>query len=310
MEQDGDGVTVTAHDVDSGAEVDGAAPATSSPPTARTASCGTPSASRSRGAGVFSNSITIYFTADLWPQMAGKPLSVIYINNPAFGGFFRLSKDCQSGFLVVNTVGDPSAGATSRCRRRHQRVAGWSNWCGSARACPIWWCASTAWPAGGPRTDVARRYQRRPGLPGRRRRPRDAAQRRVRWQHRHRRTPTTWRGSWRWLCKGVADPALLATYERSVGRSAGSRSSRPTPDTSPAPRPTSGPTDHQPVLPDLEVELGYVYRSSAVSSGDVGDGGDHECCPRRPARVAGPAGQPARRTSGSTAVVGAGRRWT
>lgn len=59
------------------------------------------------GRGVFSNSITIYFDADLAPQMAGKPLSVIYINNPAFGGFFRLEKDCQSGFLVVNTVGDP-----------------------------------------------------------------------------------------------------------------------------------------------------------------------------------------------------------
>ena len=35
------------------------------------------------GRGVFSNSITIYFTADLWPQMGGKPLSVIYINNPS-----------------------------------------------------------------------------------------------------------------------------------------------------------------------------------------------------------------------------------
>ena len=47
------------------------------------------------GRGVFSNSITIYFTADLWAQMGGKPLSVIYINNPVFGGFFRLAKDCR-----------------------------------------------------------------------------------------------------------------------------------------------------------------------------------------------------------------------
>ena len=61
------------------------------------------------GRGVFSNSITIYFTADLWAQMGGKPLSVIYINNPVFGGFFRLAKDCQSGFLAVNTVGDPDS---------------------------------------------------------------------------------------------------------------------------------------------------------------------------------------------------------
>ena len=59
------------------------------------------------GRGVFSNSITIYFTADLAPQLLGKPLSVIYINNKVLGGFFRMAKDCQSGFLVVNTVGDP-----------------------------------------------------------------------------------------------------------------------------------------------------------------------------------------------------------
>src|SRR4029453_15309531 len=59
------------------------------------------------GRGVFSNSLTIYFTADLTQQMLGKPLSVVYVNNPVFGGFFRLAKDCRSGFLVVNTVGDP-----------------------------------------------------------------------------------------------------------------------------------------------------------------------------------------------------------
>src|SRR5205085_10988842 len=59
------------------------------------------------GRGVFSNSITIYFEADLRPQMLGKPISVIYINNPEFGGFFRLDRRCQSGFLAVNTIGDP-----------------------------------------------------------------------------------------------------------------------------------------------------------------------------------------------------------
>ena len=39
--------------------------------------------------------------------MMGNPISVIYINNPAFGAFFRLSKVCRSGFLAVNTAGDP-----------------------------------------------------------------------------------------------------------------------------------------------------------------------------------------------------------
>jgi 2-polyprenyl-6-methoxyphenol hydroxylase-like FAD-dependent oxidoreductase len=60
------------------------------------------------GRGVFSNSVTIYFTADLSPQLGGKPLSVIYINNSVFGGFMRVNKDCQSGFIGVNRVGDPN----------------------------------------------------------------------------------------------------------------------------------------------------------------------------------------------------------
>jgi 2-polyprenyl-6-methoxyphenol hydroxylase-like FAD-dependent oxidoreductase len=59
------------------------------------------------GRGVFSNSITIYFRADLRRQLLGKPLSVIYINNPVLGGFFRMEKNCTTGFLVVNSVGDP-----------------------------------------------------------------------------------------------------------------------------------------------------------------------------------------------------------
>jgi hypothetical protein len=35
-------------------------------------------------------------------------LSVMYIINPSLSGFIRLERDCQSGFLVVNTVGDTS----------------------------------------------------------------------------------------------------------------------------------------------------------------------------------------------------------
>lgn len=61
-----------------------------------------------QGRGVFSNSITIYFHADVARLMAGRNLSVMYIINPALSGFIRLERDCQSGFLVVNTVGDTS----------------------------------------------------------------------------------------------------------------------------------------------------------------------------------------------------------
>lgn len=61
------------------------------------------------GRGVFSNSVTIYFTANLSPWLDGKSYSLVYVNNETLGAFFRMSRDNQSGFLGVNTVGDPYA---------------------------------------------------------------------------------------------------------------------------------------------------------------------------------------------------------
>jgi 2-polyprenyl-6-methoxyphenol hydroxylase-like FAD-dependent oxidoreductase len=58
------------------------------------------------GRGVFSNSLTIYFTADLSPWIRDNAWSVIYVNNPRLSGFFRTSRSAQQGFLGVNTVGD------------------------------------------------------------------------------------------------------------------------------------------------------------------------------------------------------------
>ncbi len=58
------------------------------------------------GRGVFSNSVTIYFTADLSPWLGDKAWSIIYVNNPKFSGFFRMNRTAQAGFLGVNTVGD------------------------------------------------------------------------------------------------------------------------------------------------------------------------------------------------------------
>lgn len=59
-----------------------------------------------QGRGVFSNSLTIYFTADLSPWIGNKAWSVIYVNNPLLSGFFRMNRAAQAGFLGVNTVGD------------------------------------------------------------------------------------------------------------------------------------------------------------------------------------------------------------
>lgn len=61
------------------------------------------------GRGVFSNSVTIYFSADLSPWLGDKAWSIIYVNNSAISGFFRMDRAGRRGFLAVNTVGDPRA---------------------------------------------------------------------------------------------------------------------------------------------------------------------------------------------------------
>src|SRR6185312_15305063 len=105
-EQDAEGVTVTARDAETGEE---------RPFRGRyLIDCeGAHSKVREQlgiqmlGRGVFSNSITIYFRADLSPYLVGRNLSIIYTTNEVLGGFFRMEKGSKRGFLVVNTVGDP-----------------------------------------------------------------------------------------------------------------------------------------------------------------------------------------------------------
>jgi 2-polyprenyl-6-methoxyphenol hydroxylase-like FAD-dependent oxidoreductase len=58
------------------------------------------------GHGSFSNSITIYFRADIRPLVGDRNLSVIYVFGPRLQGFFRFSKAGDAGFLVVNKAVD------------------------------------------------------------------------------------------------------------------------------------------------------------------------------------------------------------
>jgi putative polyketide hydroxylase len=258
VDQDTTGVTVTARDVDSGEEVQHRGPYLVGADGAHSAVrelLGIPF----EGRGVFSNSMTIYFNADLRPQMEGKPLSVVYINNATFGGFFRLDKSCRSGFLVVNTVGDPTSGdaadaaadtSESRLVELVRIGVGVADLSVSIEGLARW--RATA--------DVARRYREgRVFLAG------DAA---------HVMPPNGGFGgntgihdahnlAWKlaFVLRGDAHPALLDTYEaerrpiaqftveqayaRYVTRTA----------------PYLGTHGAQPVAPDIEIELGHLYRS-------------------------------------------------
>jgi 2-polyprenyl-6-methoxyphenol hydroxylase-like FAD-dependent oxidoreductase len=61
---------------------------------------------RQLGHGSFSDSITIYFRADVRRLMGDRNLSVVYVFGPRLQGFFRFSIDLQAGFLVVNSTSD------------------------------------------------------------------------------------------------------------------------------------------------------------------------------------------------------------
>jgi 2-polyprenyl-6-methoxyphenol hydroxylase-like FAD-dependent oxidoreductase len=105
FEQDDEGVTATTRDLESGDERRIRA-------DYLVACDGWRSPIRQRlgigmeGHGLISNSITIYFRADCAEYVGGRTEGVFYVFNDVMRGFFRLDRDCQTGFLVVNTLGD------------------------------------------------------------------------------------------------------------------------------------------------------------------------------------------------------------
>ena len=266
VEQGEDGVTVVVRDVDSGVErrlrtsyLVGADGAHSMVREALQVPFD--------GRGVFSNSLTIYFTADLAPQMLGKPLSVVYVNNPEFGGFFRLAKDCQSGFLVVNTVGDPRTNPDAANAAKDTSTERMIDFVRTGAGVPdldVRIDGIARWRSS---SDVARRYHDgRVLLAG------DAA---------HVMPPNGGFGgntgvqdaydlAWKLalVVEGVAPPALLSTYDaerRPVGKLTVEQAyTRYVTRTAPY----LAATDLQPFVADLEIELGYIYRSPAILSAE------------------------------------------
>lgn len=218
------------------------------------------------GHGVFSNSITIYFRADLSPYLAGRDLSVIYVVNSELSGFFRFEKDGRRGFLVVNLVGDPRAdperAANAAADVSEERVVSLLRAAVGVSDLPVeiegvarWRCTA----------DIACHYQDgRIFLAG------DAA---------HVMPPTGGFGgntgvqdahnlAWKlaMVLKNQAGPALLDTYE--VERRPAGRFTVEQAYTRYVTRTASylGVEDYEPLADDFEIELGTVLHSGAIAA--------------------------------------------
>ena len=59
------------------------------------------------GRGSFADCVTIYFKADVNPPMGDRNLSVVYVNHPELTAFFRFSITGDSGFLAVFATLEP-----------------------------------------------------------------------------------------------------------------------------------------------------------------------------------------------------------
>ena len=226
------------------------------------------------GRGVFSNSVTIYFKAPLARLLAGTNFSVIYIGNPHLGGFFRLDKDMNSGFLVVNTAGDtskPEASSPANDVREETLIAHVRHAAGVPDL-PVTITGMARWRA---TSDVARRFRNnRVFLAG------DAA---------HLMPPNGGYGgntgihdghnlAWKLalVLKGIAGPGLLDTYDTERRPAAAFTVEQAYTRYVTRTAPFLGKQDFQPLADDFDIELGYLYSSSAIVSEGTGNTAGHE----------------------------------
>jgi 2-polyprenyl-6-methoxyphenol hydroxylase-like FAD-dependent oxidoreductase len=223
-----------------------------------------------RGHGSFSNSITIYFRADVRELIDDRNLSVIYVFHPRQQGFFRFSKAGDAGFLVVNTTLDENGvrdrdvwkdTSDERCAAYVREALG------APDDLPVQvenvqrWNASAEW--------AERMRDGRVFLAG------DSA---------HVMPPTGGFGgncgvadahnlAWKlaWVLRDEAGPELLDTYEDERLPVAELTTEQAYTRYVVRLDPELGKEDNQPFVPDPPIELGYRYRSSAIVSGEGDD---------------------------------------
>jgi 2-polyprenyl-6-methoxyphenol hydroxylase-like FAD-dependent oxidoreductase len=218
------------------------------------------------GHGSFSNSITIYFRADIRPLVGDRNLSVIYVFGQGLQGFFRFSKAGDAGFLVVNkavdangelsanlwedtseercvtlvreALGDPELQVELENVQRWNACADWAERFGDGRVFLAGDAAHNMPPTGG--------FGGNTGV-----------------QDGHN---LAWKLAL--VLQGVAGPELLSTYDaerRPVGEHTVQQAYtryvlRLAPEL--------GKENLEPIVPESTVELGYRYRSAAVIADD------------------------------------------
>jgi 2-polyprenyl-6-methoxyphenol hydroxylase-like FAD-dependent oxidoreductase len=224
---------------------------------------------RMLGHGELSKSITIYFRGHVGPLLRGRNLSVIYVYNSKLTGFFRIEKPFDTGFLAVNSVGSPEHPVTDvwtgltdeRCQELMRESLGVND-------IPITIENVMKWQA---TADSAERYsQGRVFLAG------DSA---------HAMPPTGGFGgntgiqdahnlAWKlaMVLQGKAGAGLLATYDaerRPIGAFTVEQAySRYVTRWAPY----LGTEGMQPIANDMDIDLGYRYRSAAVIPDGEDDG--------------------------------------
>ena len=229
------------------------------------------------GHGSFSDSITIYFRADIRELLGDRNLSVIYVFHPRLVGFFRFSIDGDAGFLVVNATIDEEGNRSTAIGEdmSEETCIDYVRLALGAPDLPVQIENVQRWSA---TADWAERFaEGRILIAG------DAA---------HVMPPTGGFGgntgvqdafdlAWKlqYVLDGTASPALLGTYDaerRPAGEFAVEQAyTRYVLRLDPG----LGKENLQPIVPEDAVELGYRYRSDAIQA-DAG---------RRRARLGGPA---------------------
>jgi len=215
------------------------------------------------GHSTFSHSITIYFRADLKMLLSDKQWAVVYVNHPELRGFFRFEKPFETAFLVVNTAGDAAHPVTDvSTGLTTERALQYIHTAIGTDSIPVTVENVMHWNA---RADVADKFRAgRVFLAG------DSA---------HVMPPTGGFGgntgvqdahnlAWKlaMVLNGRAPEKLLDTYEVERAPVAAFTVEQAYTRYVVRTAPELKDASMQPYVHDLNIELGYIYRSSAVIS--------------------------------------------